>query len=619
MPVICPVCSKNLHSYQGRVECTTCSGWVHHGNKLKCSGLTETEFSEHINDVTKPFECDHCVNMKIAQANNSVFVRLPFPVECEDNIFGAPPEMKKRKPDVSSMSPSQLKKFVSEMEAIDDQLEKNDEEELLTATVNSKYYNLRKFKSLKFDSSKFALLHVNIASLNKHFEELQETLCRLGHSFDVIGISEYKISDGNPPSNNISLPGYDKFIFEPTKTTHGGTGFYMKNGLDYITRDDMKLNSPDQFEAMFVEIILPDRKNLVVGCVYRHPSGSIRDFTNDHLEPILHKISKEKKECVLMGDFNVNLLNTNGNSAATDFYNSLTSYFFTPFILQPTRLHAKTLIDNIFLNSLEYTATSGNVLREISDHLIQFLILEGFTKERSLPETTIYKRDMSNFSEREFEETVINGLNWEEICMLRFKDPDVAIKSFHKTVEYQFDEMSPFKKLTLKEYRLMLKPWITKEILTKCDARDELLKSIKNETDPAKIDELRKKFTKMRNEITQEKRNGKREFHITQFEKNKDKSSSMWNSIRKLVNVKSSKKSTIKLMIDDDIVSDPSKIANIFNDHFSSLGNKVQQKIPIEQGSYNSYLYKKKQKWKIFHQSRWSYIFSYAYRSQRGW
>ena len=77
-----------------------------------------------------------------------------------------------------------------------------------------------------------------------------------------------------------------------------------------------------------------------------------------------------------MGDFNVNLLNTNGNSAATDFYNSLTSYFFTPFILQPTRLHAKTLIDNIFLNSLEYTATSGNVLREISDNLIQFLILE---------------------------------------------------------------------------------------------------------------------------------------------------------------------------------------------------------------------------------------------------
>ena len=91
---------------------------------LKCSGLTETEFEEHKNDVTKPFECDHCVNVKIAQANNSIFVRLPFPVECEDNIFGAPPEIKKPKPDVSSMTPSQIKRIVKEMEAIDKELPK---------------------------------------------------------------------------------------------------------------------------------------------------------------------------------------------------------------------------------------------------------------------------------------------------------------------------------------------------------------------------------------------------------------------------------------------------------------------------------------------------------------
>ena len=50
------------------------------------------------------------------------------------------------------------------------------------------------------------------------------------------------------------------------------------------------------------------------------------------------------------------------------------STFFTPFILQPTRLHSKTLIDNIFFNSLEYQSVSGNLLIEISDHLIQFLI-----------------------------------------------------------------------------------------------------------------------------------------------------------------------------------------------------------------------------------------------------
>ena len=54
-----------------------------------------------------------------------------------------------------------------------------------------------------------------------------------------------------------------------------------------------------------------------------------------------------------MGDFNLDLLKTSGDNAASKFYNNLTSHFFTPYILQPTRLRSKTLIDNIFFNSLD--------------------------------------------------------------------------------------------------------------------------------------------------------------------------------------------------------------------------------------------------------------------------
>ena len=448
MPSTCPVCTKNVYnSYQSSVQCTFCHGWVHHSNLLKCSGLTETEFNDHQNNPEKPYECDNCISVKIAEENNSRFIKLPFPVECEGNIFGKPEP--KSKPDVSSMTPAQLKKFIKECESINKQVSsENENTEFMNGTVNSKYYNIKNFNSVKFDgASSFGLLHVNIASLNKHFDELHQLLSRLKFEFDVIGISEHKIGSDAIPTNNISLPGYDDFKFEPTGTTHGGTGFYIKKGLDYIIRHDLKLNTPSFFEAMFVEIIIPDRKNLIVGCIYRHPSESIRDFSDQYLEPILNKINKEKKECALMGDFNVDLISSNGNSAACEFFNTMYSYFYTPFILQPTRLRSKTLIDNIFLNSLDYTATSGNILREISDHLIQFLVLEGFSKERSLPDTNIYKRDMSKFCDREFEEVVINGLNWEEICMLRFNDSNVAFSSFNNTVNFYLDEMSPYKKV----------------------------------------------------------------------------------------------------------------------------------------------------------------------------
>ena len=54
----------------------------------------------------------------------------------------------------------------------------------------------------------------------------------LNFKFDIIGISEHKIRKCTLPSNNISIPVYDEFIFEPTETTHGGTGFYIKNNID---------------------------------------------------------------------------------------------------------------------------------------------------------------------------------------------------------------------------------------------------------------------------------------------------------------------------------------------------------------------------------------------------
>ena len=186
-----------------------------------------------------------------------------------------------------------------------------------------------------------------------------------------------------------------------------------------------------------------------------------------------------------MGDFNVNLLNTTGgDNAASKFYNNMTSYFFTPYILQPTRLTSKTLVDNIFFNSLEYHSYSGNLLYELSDHLIQFLVLEGFVTERSLPESLMFKKDYKQFNEREFEELVINGLDWEEICMIRIGNSSASLKSYYDTLNFHLDEMVPTKQVTLKQFRLMLKPWITKDILKKCDERDSLLNELKSEDDP---------------------------------------------------------------------------------------------------------------------------------------
>ena len=149
-----------------------------------------------------------------------------------------------------------------------------------------------------------------------------------------------------------------------------------------------------------------------------------------------------------MDDFNVNLLKTDSNNAASLFYNTLTSHNFSPYVLQPTRLQSKTLIDNIFFNSLEYQSRSGNLLIELSDHLMQFLILEGFVKKGKRPTVNLLKRDFKKFNEREFHNEVISTLNWEEICQFHLNDPNISCKKIYDTLNYHLDEYAPDRKVT---------------------------------------------------------------------------------------------------------------------------------------------------------------------------
>ena len=220
-------------------------------------------------------------------------------------------------------------------------------------------------------------------------------------------------------------------------------------------------------------------------------------------------------------------------------------------------------------------------------------------KERPLPETNLFRRDLRSFNEREFEEVILK-MNWEDICNLRNNNPNLSCNNFFNSITYQLDEFAPFKKVTKKEYNLMLKPWISKEILEKCKRRDFILRSISNECDPAQKINLRNDYKKLRNEITKDKRDNKRSYYHSYFEKNKMKSSEIWKGIRSLVNMKASKSSSIKLLNENDnLVSDPKIISNVFNHYFSTIGPEINRKIPTAPGSFKNYFNRKDENGKL--------------------
>ena len=74
----------------------------------------------------------------------------------------------------------------------------------------------------------------------------------------------------------------------------------------------------------------------------------------------------------------------------------------------------------------------------------------------------------------------------------------------------------------------------------------------------------------------------------------KNNSSKVWKEIKSLVNLKTNKTSSIKILDENqNITGDSQKISNIFNDHYATLGLNVQQKIPTQEGDYNFYLDKR--------------------------
>ena len=80
-----------------------------------------------------------------------------------------------------------------------------------------------------------------------------------------------------------------------------------------------------------------------------------------------------------MGDFNLDVLKFESHQDTNNFLNTLSSFFFQPQILQPTRIteHSATLIDNTFFNSLDHFVISGNLIYDLSGHLQISLLLQS--------------------------------------------------------------------------------------------------------------------------------------------------------------------------------------------------------------------------------------------------
>ena len=461
-------------------------------------------------------------------------------------------------------------------------------DDFLSDSIDSKYYTPDEFISSKISKNCFSVFHLNIASLSGHIDDLKALLALLDHPFSIIGITETKIRDNNDPISNVDIDNYH-FQHTPTSSHFGGAGFFIRKNLSYQLRPELSKSEHSIAESFFIELTLDNNKKILAGCIYRHHTP-VKDFIDNFFMDILNKIHLERnKSCVIMGDFNIDLLQIDNDNDSCNFFDILSAQGFRPLILQPSRVtsHSATLIDNIFTNDMAIRSKGGNITASISDHFSQFssFDLNCQNSDKDLPK---FGRSFKNFHNEEFQEE-INRIDWSSL--FQNQSVNVQIRLFLDKVNDILNVMAPIRKLTKREQKLKINPWITTGLLKSMRDRDKLYKQFTKESDQVKKNDIFSIFKKKRNLIIALLRRSKSNYYASFFNEHKNNAKKTWEGIRTIVKV--SKKNHIsptKLVYNNTTFTEKDKMAEAYNNFFVNIGNKIDEKIPQGPNNFSTYL-----------------------------
>ena len=399
----------------------------------------------------------------------------------------------------------------------------------------------------------------------------------------------------NPEKNKDSflpkkLEGYLDYHGVEGSSLKGGCGFYVKDNYTPIPRKDLEFkvtNTGSETENCWIELVNNAGPNVLVGVFYRHPSKDTEQF-HENLKNTLKKINREKKKTIICGDFNLNLLNFEKDKQTNSFLSTMFQNNFQPCITEPTRItnaNKPSLVDNIFINTFD-DPSCGNILEHISyDHLPNFAIIDHEHKNKK---HSIKKRDKRNFDKDKF---LADLLDDGQLLakLINEEDSESACVCFIKEFVKALDVHQPLRELSKKEKKILQKPWLTNGLLKSISKKRSLFKQFKDDKFKDKTSDIYQQYKTYNDMINKLKRKCMRDHYQNYFSENFRNSRKIWTGINTLLNRHKKQQNTIYLE-DNGFISDPTKVANKFNDFFLNIADKLSAKIENKNTKPQDYL-----------------------------
>ena len=451
--------------------------------------------------------------------------------------------------------------------------DKNDEADPDSIFNNpqSEYYSVSKLNNLSHTTQGkgIFLFHCNIRSLTKNLTLLNDMLYFLDSKPDVMAITETRLSSNSV--TNLDISNYN-FFHTDSPTPAGGAAIYVNKALKAIPRPDLKIDLP-LVESCWVEIDPNNnRKHIMIGCIYKHPTANVEEFTTK-FDELLNQLNPNKYDMYIMGDMNIDLLKYHCHQQTERYLDMIYSFNLLPVITKPTRItsHTATLIDHIYTNTIN-RLTSGIATVDISDHLPVFCLVDTPLKKQT--KQNMYFRDYSKFNTESYL-LDIYSIDWNAIADQCNDLHEVTARTID-AIELIVEKHAPKIKLSRNQQRLLKKPWLTRGIVKSINSKHAMYKTHFLSNDPAKI----AKYKKYSNKINQLKNISKKTYFCRHFEMCKSNLKATWKLIGTLIKRKTKSQTTPqKIARNNKIYTSTEDIADQFNKHFINVGPNLASKI----------------------------------------
>lgn len=398
-------------------------------------------------------------------------------------------------------------------------------------------------------SSSINILHMNIRSINKNFEEFRCLLSMLKFQCDVVVFSECWLSK---TSTVPVLDGYFSHYTNNNYNQNEGVVIYVKNDLSYI------VNEPHFIDGNC--LVCTINKKLAIISVYRSPSHNNISTFIDSLNSVLDGL-KSVENIVLVGDINIDIKSNNMDPRSNEYLIATALHGLLPSHQLPTRLN--NCLDHVLLKT-NYSAMTLLLETYITDHLPVLLNLKTkgkiTRKHNQIASHIDYPAVMQDIEYTDFKP------------VMTLPDVNLATEYFINTISSIIKKHTQIRRISSK--KTIIKPWITQGVLKCIRNRDNMHKKLKQYPNN---DVLKINYIRYRNFCNGLIKRLKLQYEKSEFTKAKNDVKKTWQVIKNITQSNRVSLPPTELLSS----SIPQQSVNAVNEYFASVGENLAKKIKL--------------------------------------